>query len=126
MYSYEILLLEMFSGQRPTGSKILMNHANNLHHYVSKALPHRVINITDPRMMDITDTQIKLKREDHGFLEDESLSRSNILSRMEVCLAWIFEVGIICSVEMPKERICISVAIKLLHVARDKLLLHGL
>ncbi|XP_074326898.1 putative LRR receptor-like serine/threonine-protein kinase At3g47570 [Apium graveolens] len=117
VYSYGILLLEMFSGKTPTGSSILMDHANNLHHYVRKALPHRVMDIVDPR--------IKVQTEDHNFLEDKSLIRSNILSRMEICLALIFEVGILCSVEMPKERICISFAIKQLHLARDKLLLHG-
>ena len=118
MYSYGILLLEMFSGQTPTGSNILMDHADNLHHYVKKALPHRVMDIVDP--------QIILQSEDHCSLKHKSLSRSHILSRMEGCLASVFEVGVLCSVEMPKERIGISVAIEQLREAKDKLLLQGL
>ena len=49
VYSYGILLLEMFSGQRPTS--ILMENANDLHDYVKKALPHGVMKITDPRIV---------------------------------------------------------------------------
>lgn len=43
---------------------------------------------------------------------------------MKVCLTSIFEVGVLCSVEMPRECIDISVAIKQLHLARDSLLRH--
>lgn len=41
---------------------------------------------------------------------------------MEVCLALIFEVGILCSEDTPRKCIDISVAIEKLHMARDKVL----
>ncbi|XP_017214981.1 probable LRR receptor-like serine/threonine-protein kinase At3g47570 isoform X2 [Daucus carota subsp. sativus] len=101
VYSYGIFLLEMFSGKRPTESSILVDNNNNLHDYVRKALPERVMDIVDPRIL--------LDKEEHA---------------MEVCLASIFEVGILCSEETPRKRITISVAIKQLQAARDKLLEH--
>lgn len=48
-------------------------------------------------------------------LKDESF-------RVEVCLTSVLKVGVLCSVEMPEERIGINVAIKKLHVAQDEFL----
>lgn len=110
VYSYGILLLQMFSGKRPTSSSILVANSNNLHEYVRKALPQRVMNIVDPRII--------MDQEDHNLTSNQSYNKATL----EVCLTSIFEVGILCSAEMPGERIDISVAIKQLHVARDKLL----
>ena len=112
VYSYGIFLLEMFSGKRPTCSSTLLDNNNSLHDYVRKALPHRVMNIVDPRIM--------IDQEDHGLTTNQYNKAA-----LEVCLASIFQVGILCSLEMPKQRIDISVAIKQLLAARDKLLQHS-
>ncbi|XP_074326283.1 uncharacterized protein LOC141664267 [Apium graveolens] len=113
-YSFGILLLEMFSGKRPTSSSILEENANNLHDYIRNALSHEVMEIVDPRIM--------LDQEDHGTRKNESVNSCQLSSKMKACLALIFEVGILCSVETPRERIDINVALKKLHVAREKLL----
>nr|XP_017227679.1 PREDICTED: probable LRR receptor-like serine/threonine-protein kinase At3g47570 [Daucus carota subsp. sativus] len=113
VYSYGILLLEMFSGKRPTCSSLLLENCNNLHEYVRKALPQRVMNIIDPR--------IKIDQEGDGSTTKQSYRKATI----EACLASIFEVGLLCSAEIPRDRIDISVAIKQLHVGRDKLLQCG-
>ncbi|XP_074326889.1 putative receptor-like protein kinase At3g47110 [Apium graveolens] len=113
VYSYGILLLEMFSGKSPTSSSILMQDANNLHDYVRKALPHRVMEIADPRIV---------QQENLANLGGESVRRSDMPDRMEACLTSVFEVGILCSVEMSRERIDIGAAVKQLQLARDKLL----
>nr|XP_017253707.1 PREDICTED: probable LRR receptor-like serine/threonine-protein kinase At3g47570 [Daucus carota subsp. sativus] len=107
VYSYGIFLLEMFSGKRPTDI-ILMDSGNNLHDYVRKALPDRVMDIVDPRIL--------LDQEYRSFTVNHSRAT------MEECLASIFEVGILCSEETPRKRIDMSVAVKQLHAARDKLL----
>ncbi|WOG91023.1 hypothetical protein DCAR_0310271 [Daucus carota subsp. sativus] len=110
VYSYGIFLLEMFSGKRPTCSSIVTDNVNNLHDYVRKALPERVTDIADPRII--------LDQEDHGSTANQSQKRATL----EVCLALIFEVGILCSLEMPRERMNITAAVKQLYTARDKLL----
>lgn len=112
MYSYGILLLEMFSGKRPTCSSVLMDNCNNLHEYVRKTLPERVMAIADPKIIQ--------DEEDCDLGANQSDSRST--STAEACLTTVFEVGISCSVEMPRECIDITSALKQLQVAREKLL----
>ena len=46
VYSYGILLLEMFTGKKPTDN--IFKDDLNLHDFVRGALPERVINIVDP------------------------------------------------------------------------------
>lgn len=79
VYSYGILLLEMFSGKRPTGS--ILDDAYNLHEYVRKAIPHQVFDIANPR--------VTREHEDHGSTANQSSDRV----RMEVYLTSIFQVG---------------------------------
>ncbi|XP_063942071.1 probable LRR receptor-like serine/threonine-protein kinase At3g47570 isoform X1 [Daucus carota subsp. sativus] len=110
VYSYGILLLQIFSGKQPTDNSILIDGGDNLHDYVKKALPQRVMDIADPR--------ISLDQEEHGLTVNQSYNRAI----MEVCLESIFEVGLLCSEELPQKRIDISVAIKKLHIAKEKLL----
>lgn len=110
VYSYGILLLEMFSGIQPTSSIIFRDSVDNLHDYVRNSLSQRVLEITDPLII--------REGESGGLGVNQSYSRAT----MEVCLKSVFEVGILCSVATPKERMDISFALKQLLVARGKLL----
>lgn len=86
VYSYGILLLEMFTGKRPTDGVFKDNFS--LRNYASMFLPHQVIKIVDPLLIS----------------EAQSMSaRSNDHSG-EQCLASILRVGVICSSQSPKER----------------------
>jgi hypothetical protein len=49
VYSYGILLLEMFTGKRPTGTEF--REALSLHNYVKMALPDNVIDIADQHLL---------------------------------------------------------------------------
>ena len=49
MYSYGILLLEMFTGRRPTGSEFQDGHT--LHNYVKMSLPERFMEVIDQRLL---------------------------------------------------------------------------
>nr|BAD25047.1 hypothetical protein [Oryza sativa Japonica Group] len=49
IYSYGILLLEMFTGKRPTGTEF--KEALSLHNYVKMALPDNVIDIADQHLL---------------------------------------------------------------------------
>ncbi|KAL7182439.1 hypothetical protein ACSBR1_041193 [Camellia fascicularis] len=49
MYSYGVLLLEMFTGKRPTNNMFTSNV--NLHSYVQMCLPEQVMQIVDPQII---------------------------------------------------------------------------
>jgi serine/threonine protein kinase len=48
VYSFGILLLEMFTGKRPTDD--MFQDGLNLHNYVEIALPGRVTEVVDPML----------------------------------------------------------------------------
>ncbi|XP_028102996.1 putative receptor-like protein kinase At3g47110 [Camellia sinensis] len=48
VYSYGILLLEMFTGKRPTDD--MFKDSLNLHNFVRLALPHQVADVADPML----------------------------------------------------------------------------
>ena len=71
IYSYGILLLEMFTGKRPTDN--IFKDDLNLHDFVRGALPEQVINIVDPIIL--------LEREDMETRTNDTHSRSNRMSQ---------------------------------------------
>lgn len=77
IYSYGILLLEMFTGKRPTNSMFTENFS--LHSYAKTALPSQVLEIVDPQF----------------FLEEENEQEK--LSRIEECCLSILQIGVSCS-----------------------------
>ena len=81
MYSYGILLLEMFTGRRPTDSEFQDGHT--LHNYVKMSLPERFMEVIDQRLL--------IKSDESGKLIREGITA-------------ILEIGIICSMESPKDR----------------------
>ncbi|XP_022764250.1 probable LRR receptor-like serine/threonine-protein kinase At3g47570 [Durio zibethinus] len=103
VYSYGILLLEMFTGKRPTGEMFTENL--NLHNFVKTALPDRVAEITDP------------------ILLQESFNES---SQNDNRLLWsmnsIFEIGVACSFELPTEQMNMANVVAKLCFIRDNLL----
>lgn len=108
VYSYGILLLEMFTGKRPTST--LFEDNVSFHNYVRKALPHKV--------MEIVDSRIKMEIEDDSTKAQSKSARENI-SKMEVCFASILQVGLTCSAEIPRERLDIKDVLVELHEARN-------
>lgn len=111
VYSYGILLLEMFTGRRPIDDKF--KGSFNPHNFVVMALPERVTEIVDPTV--IADIVEDLSIEDsqkHSNFKD---------SKIRECLVSIFEIGVACSMELPKERKSISDVLAELHLVREEL-----
>ncbi|CAL5355702.1 unnamed protein product [Camellia sinensis] len=106
MYSYGVLLLEMFTGKRPNNN---MFTSNNLCNYVKMCLPGQVMEIVDPKMI----------------LEDEeepSRTRqccSTNISKLKICLVLVFQIGVSCAAELPSERMSAGDVLMELHKIRS-------
>ncbi|XP_051194444.1 receptor kinase-like protein Xa21 [Lolium perenne] len=111
VYSYGILLLEMFTGRKPTSSEF--GEMLSLHKHVQMALPDQGANVID---------QDLLKAENNGketfadYHNSEDTRISHIMS--------ILQIGISCSKETPSERIQIGDALRELQTIRDKFYMH--
>ncbi|KAK8277350.1 hypothetical protein V6Z12_D10G261700 [Gossypium hirsutum] len=112
VYSYGILLLEMFTGKRPTDERF--KECSNLYQFVKAALPDRVIEITDPILL-----QERVRR---GIVRDITLNVVNLENDRRLhCLNLIFKIGLTCSVESRSERMDMSDVVIQLCSIRDKL-----
>ncbi|CAL5355680.1 unnamed protein product [Camellia sinensis] len=107
MYSYGVLLLEMFTGKGPTSNMFTGNV--NLHSYVKMCLPEQVMQIVDP--------QIMLEMEEEPSRSMQS-STTNI-SKLEACLVPVIQIGVSCSAEMSSERMSVKDVLKELHKIRN-------
>ncbi|XP_028954415.1 probable LRR receptor-like serine/threonine-protein kinase At3g47570 [Malus domestica] len=92
MYSYGIMLLEMFTGKRPTDE--MFQGTLNLHNFVKAASPEQMVEIVDP------------------LLAYEGVEESLIA---------ILAIGVACSAESPRERLDISEVITKMCRIRNKL-----
>ncbi|CAL5373617.1 unnamed protein product [Camellia sinensis] len=102
VYSYGILLLEMFTGKRPTDN--IFCDSLGLHSFVKIALlEHAASIIADPRLF-------KQK--------DQSSTNSH---KIQECLISILKVGITCSEESPKDPMAINDIGTQLQVIRNTL-----
>ncbi|XP_078169208.1 uncharacterized protein LOC144563599 [Carex rostrata] len=104
VYSYGILLLEIFTGICPTDERF--GDGVSLHKHVETAYPARV--------MDIIDT--KLFSSDHGNVN------TFVPENSKECLVSVIQCGLLCSKELSKERIAMSDVVKELNSACNKLL----
>ncbi|PIA29076.1 hypothetical protein AQUCO_06300035v1 [Aquilegia coerulea] len=105
VYSYGILLLEMFTKKRPTDE--MFRDGLNLHNYAKMALPDQVREILDPAL---------LASEDVG-----TMSIENQNDRQELILEYstsILQLGILCSAESSKERLSMVEVVKELYNIR--------
>ncbi|KAF8109725.1 hypothetical protein N665_0093s0075 [Sinapis alba] len=97
VYSFGVLLLEIFSGKRPTNELFEGNFT--IHSYTKSALPERVLEIADKSIL-----QIGLRV---GFPIAE-------------CLALLFDVGLRCCEESPTNRLETSEVAKELITIKER------
>ena len=104
VYSFGILMLEFFSGRRPTDE--MFKNGLNLHIFVKNALPERLAQIMDPTLAasEETNNQRRLIQ---------------MSAKREECLIAVFRVGIACTNELPKDRMNMGDAAKELHLIRS-------
>jgi serine/threonine protein kinase len=123
VYSYGILVLEMFTGRRPTDE--IFKDGLNLHNFVKMALPAgRLVQIVDPSLLItiVGETANEEKYMKGGYNkeieEEESINYEN-LSKMNThvwqCIHTILKLGLACSEESPKNRTCMEDVVRDLH-----------
>ncbi|KAL3726757.1 hypothetical protein ACJRO7_031625 [Eucalyptus globulus] len=103
VYSYGILLLEMFTGVSPTNEMFRENF--NLHKFVKEALPKQHLEITDPLLL----------QEMGGYM---GTGRGDAARE---CLEMVYRIGVACSVQARRERMNIAKVAAQLHFIKDKL-----
>ncbi|XP_039034383.1 probable LRR receptor-like serine/threonine-protein kinase At3g47570 [Hibiscus syriacus] len=113
VYSYGILLLEMFTGKRPTDATF--EEGLCLHKFVETAWPGRIMEIIDPILLH--------ERDERGTIVGISLNGTNTGNKRHFrCLNSIFEIGLNCSSESPSERMDMHDVVTKLCSVRDELL----
>ncbi|KAL3741436.1 hypothetical protein ACJRO7_016991 [Eucalyptus globulus] len=118
VYSYGILLLEMFTGLSPTDDTLRDNLT--LHNFVAKALPEQVLEITDHVLLQERENHLSPNSPQHWLSESDGI--------FQECLFIVYNVGVACSSEVPGRRMSISGAANQLQKIREKLFarcLHG-
>ncbi|KAG6631263.1 hypothetical protein CIPAW_13G078900 [Carya illinoinensis] len=110
VYSFGILLLEMFSGRRPTDE--LFKDDLNLHKFVKLALPGRVMEILDQSVLNEAGETRNLVTCNSDWTSCEQTEG----------LILVFQIGLACSAESPKDRMDMRRAAMELLSIRDKLL----
>ncbi|XVF71196.1 hypothetical protein PTKIN_Ptkin12aG0016700 [Pterospermum kingtungense] len=108
IYSYEILLLEMITGRSPTDD--LFHDGLSLHNFCKIALPERLIEILDSRLL-----------EEIGEMRQRLRHRPNMEGEIWECLVSFTKIGVACSVEAPGDRMRIKDAIVELNAAKARL-----
>ncbi|XP_030962200.1 probable LRR receptor-like serine/threonine-protein kinase At3g47570 [Quercus lobata] len=114
IYSYGILLLEMFTGKRPTNN--IFQDNLNLHDFVKAALSEQKIDIIDPNLL------WEWQEEETRRINNTRNEDQNGSSKIQECLILILGIGVACSIEFPRERMNISIAVVELHKIRESIL----
>ncbi|MCL7049653.1 hypothetical protein MKW94_020239, partial [Papaver nudicaule] len=105
IYSYGIMLLEMFTGRRPTDT--MFTDGLNLHEFAKTAL------LTD-RVMEIIDRTllVPVRLEDGDGNINEVLVNAEAKAKLCDALTGIVNLGVMCSNETPKERMDMGHVVK--------------
>ncbi|XP_028055932.1 probable LRR receptor-like serine/threonine-protein kinase At3g47570 [Camellia sinensis] len=115
VYSYGILLLEMFTGKRPTDN--MFNDSLSLHNFAKMSLPEQVASVVDPTLI-----QQREIGEGSSSTENTQNRSSTGSHKIYECLISILNIGIACSQELPRDRPTINHVVTQLLVIKNNFL----
>ncbi|TQE13228.1 hypothetical protein C1H46_001312 [Malus baccata] len=107
VYSFGILLLEMFTGRRPTDD--MFEDGLSIHQFTAMAMPDHAMDIVDPLLL--------------VECEDADVDGSPIQARKLVeCSVSVMQIGLSCSATSPSERMLMEGVVNKLKTIRDSYL----
>ncbi|CAL8169125.1 unnamed protein product [Prunus armeniaca] len=128
IYSYGILLLEMFTGKRPTDD--MFKDGLSIHQFTAMALPDHAMDIVEPSLLLETDDEEDDDEHDHKYeidIQERPMARykdpgPDKVKRLEECVASVMQIGISCSVVSPTERMRMDVVVNKMNAVRGSYL----
>jgi serine/threonine protein kinase len=121
IYSYGVLLLEMFTGKRPTDD--MFKEGLSIQKFTALALPERVMDIVDLSMPfeeneDDDDETNNVDIEESAIIEEVD-HHFNTRSRVVDCLISVLQIGLLCSATSPHERLPTNDVVNKMKAIRD-------
>jgi serine/threonine protein kinase len=122
IYSYGVLLLEMFTGKRPTDN--MFKDGLSIHKFIAMALPEHVMDIVDSTMSfeegeEDADDETNNDDIEEGAIIEEVDRHFNGRNKVKDCLVSVLQIGLLCSTTSPQERLPTNDVINKLRAIRD-------
>ncbi|KAL5817156.1 hypothetical protein ACOSQ3_025534 [Xanthoceras sorbifolium] len=112
VYSFGILLLEMFTRKRPTDT--MFKDGLTIHEFAKIAFPERVMEIVEPSLL------LEVRTDKNNV--ENLVRRREEMSIIEECLVGVLRIGLLCSMESPVERMEMTDVVAKLHAVRETFL----
>ncbi|KAM7473834.1 hypothetical protein LguiB_021077 [Lonicera macranthoides] len=142
VYSYGVLLLEMFTGRRPTDD--MFKDGLNLHNYIKTALEEQGrMQIVDQTLLTIKETkeaekaeetEAEIVEEEREVVDEIEVEQHTINIRslfhgsdkLQKCIIAVLEIGLACSAKSPNQRIGMNDILRELHHIKTTFLGDGI
>ena len=96
IFSYGILLLEMFTGKKPIDE--IFKNGLSIHKFMAMALPENVMDIVDPLMFFEEDEEDVNNEKNEDDIEVRAIIKEdhhvNVSSRIKNCSISVFQIGL--------------------------------